>query len=255
MPIDFSARQLAARAAAVEACLTADLAARSLDCSPDAARTALKLLTDSGYFRPLLAVGLGNKICFQPTPKAANLHGPNIPKFLRAGLANSARLRGLLRGFARFAARPDLSFLTISEQATLHEKYCIPTGGHARALVGLNGAHYHIFVPVLAADQPAAAITAAADRWLPLLESGSATLHFAAQAASAAGLRAALAMLAPAGVSASDDLARLDAEIAADRTGLVALRQAARRAALAAEAAAEPASEYTWLGDVVEAQL
>lgn len=256
MPIDFSLFQLAHRAAQTEVCLTSDLAVRPLDCTPDAARTTMKLLADAGYFRQLLIPGLGNKICYQPTAKAASLRGPLIPKFLRAGLSKTARFRGLLRGYVRFVSHPNLSYLTAAQQSELCRRYGVHETGHARALVGLDGTHYHVFVPVLNSEKPAAAIEAAASRWLPLLDSGSATLHFVALAGLPADAsRETLIALAPVADGAAHELTKLDAEIKADMTGLAGLRHAARRAALASEIEAAGAEQYLWLGDVVGAQL
>jgi hypothetical protein len=256
-------RQHAYQCAQAECCTTADLAALALSCLPDAARSALKYAADAGYFRATLLPGFGNKIVYQPTPKAVHFSGKNIPKFLRAGLAADARRRGILRGFVRFfdqKMQSDLAFLTIAEQSALCKSYGIPERGHARALVGLDGAHSHIFVPVLKLEKPIAAIESACFRWLPLLESGTATLHFVVENDMAAALGDALNALAPPPVSAQarDELAMLDAEIAADKSGLAVLKNATRRAALAAQIEAAGESEtddYPWLGGIVEATL
>lgn len=246
--------------AMANACTTAELAARALDESLEGARAALKLAAEAGYLRALLAPGLGNTLCYQPTPRAAGACGQPIPKFLRAGLSPEARWRGLLRGFVRFAARPELFYLASEDLAALCRCWGIPQRGYAHALVALNGGHSDIFVPILKKETPIAIIEAAADRWLPLLESGTATLHFIALAGEPAEVvRTALAALAPvADDCLRDELAALDAEIAADRTGLAALRFAARRAALMAELAAtqaDGANAYPWLGGLVEAVL
>ena len=258
-----AARQHARHCALVEACTTADLAARALSCSPDAARAALKLAADAGYFRTTLLSGCGNKIVYQPTPRAAHFSGKNVPKFFRSGLASDARRRGLLRGFVRFSDlknRSVLAFLSTAEQAAQCKAYGIQERGHARALVGLDGANSHIFVPVLTVEKPAAAIEAASFRWLPMLESGTATLHFVSEINTAAGLRDTLTALAPpsSGAGLRAELAMLDAEIEADKSGLAILKNATRRAALAAQIEAEGESgtgDYPWLGGVVEATL
>lgn len=256
MPIDFALSQLANRCAQVDACLTADLAARALGAAPDAARATLKLLSDAGFFRQLLTHGLSNKICYQPTAKSAGLTGPLIPKFLRAGLSKPARFRGLLRGHVRFVSHPDLSYLTVNQQTELCRRYGVPETGHARALVGLDGSHYHIFVPALGSEKPAAVIESAASRWLPLLDSGSATLHFTARAGLPAdAIRETLTALAPVADCAARELAKLDAEIKDDTTGLAALRHQRRREELAAEVEAAREASYNWLGWVVEAAL
>lgn len=255
MPTPYDAtRQHVRWCALTECCTTAELAARALDCSPDAARAALKLAADAGYLRAALLPGLGNKIVYQPTAKAAGLRAGIVPKFLRAGLPAEARLRGLLRGFVRFVTRPELSFLPTAEQSELCRRYGVPLRGHARALVGLDGAHVHIFVTITN-DGPAATIECAASRWLPLLDAGAATLHFVAPVGSPAGaLRDTLAAMSGGDLRA--ELAALDAQITADRSGLAAIKLAAPRAALAAEiAAGGNLSGYSWLGDVVEATL
>lgn len=253
-------RRHARHCAEVEACTTAELAARALDCSPEAARTALKFAAESGYFRPLSVRGLGNKICYQPTPKAAGIRGANHPKFLRAGLAPAARWRGLLRGFARFAGRPELVYLSAAEQAVLCQHHGISERGHARALVGVDEQQReHIFIPLLKSDTPIAAIEAAADRWLPLLEP-RATLHLVAAAGEAAeAVRTALCVLLPPLPIAAlqDQLARVDAQMAGDPTGVAAVRLAAERAALNQKIITTPlpASDYYWLGELHEAAL
>lgn len=254
MPVDFSLFQFANRAAQVEACLTDAAAALALDCTPNAARATLKLLSDAGYFRQLLTPGLGNKICFQPTRKAAGLTGPLVPKFLRAGLSKTARLRGLLRGHVRFVSHPDLACLTVAQQTELCRRCGVPETGHARALIGLSGSHYHIFVTILPNEKPAAIIESASFRWLPLLDYGSATLHFVATSKGAAEVREALAILSPAEDRAGAELAKLDAQIAADTSGLAGLRHAARRAELVAELGAA-GQGFDWLGSVVEVTL
>lgn len=263
MPIDFDAiRQHAQHCAAMEACATADLAARALDCSLEAARAALNLAVEAGYLRATLLAGLGNKICYQPTPKAAGENHTHAPKFLRAGLAPETRWRGLMRGFILFSARPELSYLPVCEQAALCSQYGIPERGHARALVGLDGAHYHIFAPILRAENPIAAIESASFRWLPLLESGTTTLHFVAPANEAVVvIRDALSALQPRplGSDLQTELAALDAEISNDRSGLAALKLAAQRAALITQIEAINGEieqlPYSWLGNVVEAAL
>lgn len=256
-----TARQHARACARAEACTTAEIAARALGCSPDEARSALRMLADGGYLRASLLSGFGNKLYYQPTPRAASFEGTSVPKFLRAGLGADARLRGALRGYVRFAARPELAYLSTTEQSELCRDGGIAERGYARALLGREGTHTHIFAPILPNERPIAAIEGAAFRWLPLLETGTATLHFLALAgASTAGVREALATLTPC-TEASDflaELAALDAEIAADRSGLVALRSTARRAALVAEIEATHDSEaqgYRWLGACVEVQL
>lgn len=254
-------RQHAYNCAQTECLITPELASRALNCTPDAAREALKDAADAGYLRPLLLPGLGNKIIYQPTAKAAQCRGPNAPKFLRAGLAQDARWRGLLRGFVRFAARPELSFLPVEELAALCLRYGIQERGHARALAGLDGAHTHIFAPILRVEKLIAAIETASFRWLPLLDSGVATLHFSAQAGPvAAGVNAALAALAPrAGdVNLRAELEALDAEIQADKSGMAALKLSARRSRLQIEieaAGTAGGADYGWLGGVVEMQV
>lgn len=247
--------------ALAEACTTADIAAQALSCTLDEARSALKYAADSGYFRATLLPGLGNKIVYQPTAKAIHFSGRVVPKFLRAGIAEETRRRGLLRGFVRFSARPKQCFFATAGQTALCKKHGIAERGHARALIGYAGANSHdIFVPVLKLEKPIAAIESACFRWLPLLESGIATLHFVSESDTAAMLRDALNALAPppADVRARDALAALDAEIAADKSGLAVLKNATRRAALVLEIEAKAeggAGDYPWLGSVVEAML
>lgn len=265
MPIAFEAiRQHAFACALSEACTTSTLAARALSASRDDARAALNLATQAGYLRVTLLPGMGNNICYQPTPKAAGASHKHAPKFLRAGLTQEARWRGLMRGYVRFCARPQLSYLPATEQGELCLRYGIPERGHARALVGLDGAHYHLFATILHGEKPIAAIESASFRWLPLLESGTATLHFvAADSEALAAIREALSALQPStlGSDLQVELAALDAEIAADHSGVATLKLAAPRAALVAKiqsnqtADVEQLPPYPWLGDVVEAKI
>jgi len=264
MPLNFEAiRQHAFACAAAEACTTSTLAARALGASRDDARAALNLATQAGYLRMTMLPGMGNNVCYQPTPRAAGASHKHAPKFLRAGLKQEARWRGLMRGYARFLAHPQLSYLSTAEQGELCLRFGIPERGHARALVGLDGAHYHIFTAVLHGEKAIAAIESASFRWLSLLETGTATLHFvAADSEAVAAIREALSALQPSTPSSNlqAELAALDAEIAADHSGVAALKLAAPRAALVAkiksvETADTEPLPYPWLGDVVEATI
>lgn len=258
MPDLSAVRNLAAECARVECCTSIQLAAATLNCSPETTRAALAYGCEAGYFRQLLAPGFGNKIMYQPTAKAAGIKGNDVPRFIRAGLAQEVRVRGALRGYIRFAAYPDLAYLSAAEQDELCSTHGIPCRGFARALLGSDGENTHIFVPLTPADKPFAAVESASFRWLPLLESGAATLHFVALAgAPADAARAALTALAPAasGADLHAELARIDSEIAADKTGLAALRLWGRKAELIAEIDATPPNFFPWLGAVWEASL
>lgn len=264
MPLNFEAiRQHAFACALSEACTTSTLAARALCASQEDARAALNLATQAGYLRMTMLPGMGNNVCYQPTPKAAGASHKHAPKFLRAGLTQEARWRGLMRGHVRFLARPQLSYLSAAEQGELCLRYGIQERGHARALVGLDGAHYHLFATVLNREKPIAAIESASFRWLPLLESGTATLHFVvADSEAVAAIREALSVLQPSTPSSDlqAELAALDSEISNDRSGLAAVKLAAPRAALVAKLKSVETADigqlpYPWLGDVVEAGL
>ncbi|KWB77986.1 hypothetical protein WL42_15275 [Burkholderia ubonensis] len=156
-------------------------------------------------------------------------------------------------------------WLTADAQALLREQHGIPQAGHADPLVALDrAAHHHIYVPVppVQTGQSASIIANAAARWLPLLEQGTAHLHFIAAAGrSADAVNAALAELVP---ETQDDVAReldeLDARIEADKTGLARLQLARRRAELAAALAPVPADmiavTFPWLAQkAVEVRL
>jgi hypothetical protein len=138
----------------------------------------------------------------------------------------------------------------------------VPIHGHALALVGLDGGHFHLFQPVIVeAGRPLAkAVESAITRHFFLLESGCATLHFMTFAPHADAVQTAIAAIAPASTVAasSAELAALDAEVAADRLGLRYLETAGRRAALAAELEAGTGGGdlYPWLDrDVVGVPL
>lgn len=253
--------QHASVCAALHCATTPDYAAAALNCTRDVGASALREAAGAGLFRRLLLPGLGNAPVYQPTAKAGAVDSRNAPKFLRAGLSESGRWRGLLRGGVVFLAGRNLDWLSAEAQSELHSEHQIPAVGHAGALVARNAyGRYRIVVPVPPAEatkSPKAVIDSAAVRWLPLLEQGYAELHFVTRAGLAAdALQAELSALAPAeqGDDASE-LAELDAHIAADKTGLARVQFAARRAELAAAVAAaitKPPA-FPWLaGNVIE---
>ncbi|WP_157655463.1 hypothetical protein [Burkholderia ubonensis] len=257
-------RDHAATCAALHCCTTPAYAATALNCSLDAAAATLRHAVSAGLFRRILLSGLGRVACYQPTPKAAGIGSRSAAKFLRAGASAAAIWRGLLRGGAVFALHGK-EWLTADAQALLREQHGIPQAGHADPLVALDrAAHHHIYVPVppVQTGQSASIIANAAARWLPLLEQGTAHLHFIAAAGrSADAVNAALAELVP---ETQDDVAReldeLDARIEADKTGLARLQLARRRAELAAALAPVPADmiavTFPWLAQkAVEVRL
>lgn len=250
------AHQHARHCAEHELCTSPSLAAGTLNCTPDAAREALKIATDAGYFRALLVPGCGHKIYYQPTPKAAGISGRNVPKFLRAGLSPAGVVRGLLRHVA-CVARPEWMPLTIAEQVEICRKAGVKERGHTRALLAHEPERLHIFVPVLPIEAAAGAIVGAACRWLPLAETQPLRLHFVTPQGGQAAidLRTALDAMKPADSHA--ELAELDARIAGDHSGMLALQLVGERAALAAEVANAPAPSrlFEMLGEVIEAPL
>jgi hypothetical protein len=266
MPLSLAAvKSHAAECAVLECISTPELLARALNCSPEAARAGLKFGAETGFFRPVPLPNLSNRLGYQPTLKALKLSiSPlqSCPKFQRCGLPPDSRLRGFLRGYVRFSARPELSFFGALEQdLTVCTPNAVPTLGYSRALIGMDSAqHLHIFVPVLRAEHPSTAIELAALRWLPLLNTGRATLHFVAHGGTAAALTDALAGFTstPAAHPAIAELVALDAQIAADRSGLLTIKSASKRRELtAAIAAAGPAQAaagagYSWLAAAVE---
>ena len=226
-------RRLAATCATEELCVDLRIASAALSIPESATKAALQCGQDAGYFRRRIG-------CFQPTLKAVGSPKP-VPSFLRHRLSPNVQVRGLLRGFVRFIARPELSFLSVSEQDALLKSYQIKSNGFSRASVGLNGAHMHVFAPILATDKPATAIESACLRWLNLLDSGCGTLHFVTpEGAHIDALREAVAVFSAASgssVVAQRELAEIEAEIAADRYGTVAIKKAARVAQLRQELA------------------
>lgn len=253
--------QHASVCAALHCASTPDYAAAALNCTRDVAASALRNAAGEGLFRRLLLPGLGNVPVYQPTAKAGAVDSRNAPKFLRAGISEAARWRGLLRGGVVFLAGRNLDWLPVEAQSALHVAHAISATGHASALVAHDAqGQYRIVVPVPPADATKSAkavIDSAAVRWLPLLEQGIAELHFVTRAGLAAdALQAELSALVPAETGGdSTELEELDARIAADKTGLARVQLAARRAELVAAiaaAAAKPA-EFSWLaGNVLE---
>lgn len=250
------ARQHAQHCAAHELCTSPTLATAALNCTPDAAREALKIAAGAGYFRSILVPGCGYRTYYQPTPKAAEIRGNVIPKFLRAGLSPAAAVRGLLRHAASIA-RPELAPLTVVEQLKLSRDTGVQERGHARALLAREPGMLHIFVPVLPSESAAGVAVGAAARWLPLVELDPFRLHFVTPAGGqvAAKLRAVLAVTKP--TNSRAELAELDARIAADHTGLLSLRLASERAKLAeaVEASSPPARLFAMLGEVIELKI
>lgn len=269
MPLSLAAvKSHAAECAVLECISTPELLARALNCSPEAARAGLKFGVETGFFRPVPMPNLSNRLGYQPTPKALKLSVSPLqscPKFHRCGLSPDSRLRGFLRGYVRFFAHPELSFLSALEQdQAICTPHSVPTLGYARALIGTDSAQMmHIFVPVLRAENPSNAVEIAALRWLPLLDAGRATLHFVAHGAAAAALADTLKSFtfAPVEHPASVELEALDAQIAADRSGLLAIKFASKRRELtAAVAAGGPAQAaagagYPWLAAAVEVAI
>lgn len=250
------ARQYAQHCAAHELCTSPALAACALNLPPEAARETLKLAADAGYFRSILVPGCGHKIYYQPTHKAAGIRGNVIPKFLRAGLSPAASVRGLLRHAASIA-RPELTLLTVTEQARICHEAGIQERGHARALLAVEPDMLHIFISALPSEPAAGIIVGAASRWLPLVETRLYQLHFVTPAGSKAAdeLRVTLSVCKPA--DCRTELAELDARIAADRTGLLSLQLASERAKLteAVKTSHPPTRLFAVLGDVIEAAL
>lgn len=224
--IDYNTlRTHAHQLAAGELATTASLTAAGLKIELDAARAALRQLAETGYLRPVSVPGLGNKIAFQPTLKAAGLRTKNVPKFLRSGLDSDAINRGLLRSFIRQISHPNLSFLTTKEQSELCKKHDISERGHARVLAGLDGAHVELFVPISHREAPISAIESASNRWFFLLETGTATLNFVTDGAHRPAVIEAIKMLNPPDPAAQirAELAALEAQIKADTTGKTAI--------------------------------
>lgn len=235
--------------AALELCTTLAAFADLENSTESAAREALKSAARDGYFRPVLHRGTR---AYQPAGKAGDRR-KTTPKFLRSGLSDESIQRGLMR-CRIVATRQDLAWLSASESAALCEKYGIQSRGFPRALVGLEGAHYHIFSTVLESEDPVRAVLTASGRWLHLLDSGSATLHLVAQAGEpSTALLDVLGSMTQAPLLRSR-LEKLDAEMAADSTGAARLTMAGRRADLATRLTEEE-GRYPWLGGVIEVHL
>jgi len=256
-----SIRSLAAEAAQLDAVLTADLISSVLSASLSVALEAAHLGVSAGLFRARKLQGHGNRLVFQPTARAAGLSPATAPLSLRRAAPEETLRRALLRGAVRYAISPDLSYLPRGEVAALYRQYGVPMRGHAPALVGLDGAHFHLFQPVITeAGRPVAgAVECGITRHFFLLESGCATLHFMTFAPHADAVQTAIAAIAPASAAdaARAELAALEAAAAADRLGLNYLETAGRRAALAAELEAGEGDGdlYPWLDRAVTGVL
>ncbi|MFL9864163.1 hypothetical protein PQR67_08285 [Paraburkholderia fungorum] len=255
-------REHASACAALHCASTPDYAAAALNISRDDAASALRDAASAGLFRRLLLPGLGNAPVYQPTAFAGGLDARRAPKFLRAGLSESGRWRGLLRGSMVFFATSNLEWLTSAAQSILRERFAVPGKGHAEPLIARDDAgRYQLYVPVPPADaikSSSAVIASAAARWLPLLEHGATNLHFVTLVGRAAdALQSALSDLAPPSQNdATRELAALDARIAADGTGVARVQFAHRRAELAAVAVAAAKPAFPWLvSEVVEVRV
>lgn len=253
----------ACQLAQAELATTAVLTAAGLKTSLDEARAGLRQLSEAGYLRPVSVPGLGNKIAFQPTQKAAGLRTKNVPKFLRSGLDSDAINRGLLRSFIRQISHPNLSFLTTKEQSELCQKHGISERGHARIIAGLDGAHVELFVPISHREEPISAIESASNRWFFLLETGTATLNFVTDGTHRPAVIEAIKMLNPPDPAAQirAELAALEAQIKSDTTGKTAINSAQKLAGMRRELAeisgetATHSAPFPWLGEVVGASL
>jgi hypothetical protein len=254
-------RALAAQAAQLDLVLTAELVGRALNLPSDDARDALLSGATAGFFRARKLPGLGNRLVFQPTVKAAGLPPAGGPLSLRKSAPPGTLWRGLIRASVRFD-RPNLSFLPRAETAEFSLRYGVQTRGAAPALICLDGAHFHVFQPVLPrpGQSPAVVLEAVISRYFLALESGSLTLHFAALAgAPADSVQAALRELAPdtSADAMRAELAEVEASIRADQTGNT-FALTARRATLQRELAAAQVDQddgaddlYRWLDRTV----
>lgn len=255
-----SLRALAGRCAALELCLSPQLLAASLSIPLAEARQRLANASAAGLFRRVLLPSKQGLQAYQPTAKGAGLQvrsgaAARTPRFLRSGLAAHVVERALLRAHVALVAFPSADYLSGAAQSAFCCAHAVPERGHARALVS---AHWRIYVPVLAHEAPARIVTTAAARWLSAFESVDGGLNALTCALNfvtvpgrgADALRSALEGLR--GPSHGADLASLDARIAQDRTGVLAIRHAAERAALAT-AVASSRGPLPWLGEVVEA--
>lgn len=252
---------LAAQCADLLCCTTPAWTAEALNLSREVAASALRDAAKSGVFRRLLLPGLGNVPLYQPTAKAAGMDARRAPKFLRAGLSESGRWRGFIRGGTVFAGGLDSCWLGTDSRQNLCDRAAIQGAGYAApSISGDDESGYRIVVPVppsLAIASAYGVITSAAMRWVPLLEHGGHVLQFATLAGRAAdAMRLALAELAPASTdTVARELADLEARLAKDTTGLARIQLARQRAELAAAVASVPAPAFPWLmTDLVEVQ-
>lgn len=249
--------QHAADCAAMHCCTTPMYAAIALCCSRDAAASALREASSVGLLRRTLLPGMGTTPCYQPTSKAADVPARLAPKFLRAGLPEPGRWRGVLRGGIVFQAPPGHTFLTAQMSASLSAEFAIPHRGYAEPLIAREGTDRHhiyaLITPQEATKSAESAIANACLRWLPLLEQGNALLHFVTLSGRAAdALQSALSEHLPVPDNAVRELAELDARVASDVTGAARIRLASRRVELLTAISTAPTSLCPWLaGNVV----
>jgi hypothetical protein len=260
MPIDLAiATTHATTLTELQVCTTAEISALALTCTPEHAREILKSLVLRGHVRALLLPGLGNTVVYQPTGKVHPTK-TNLPAFLRATATNSARLRGLLRGYVCFASHPNLRYMPASQQLQLMRRYGVQSRGYAPAIVGLNNLHANIFVPFVPnACEIAHAIEIATLRWLPMLTEGNATLHFVAARQHAIAVQLVLSSIEGNQIeTSSQQLKEVRRQIAEDNSGLAAIRLANKVRELETAIAQQVTNQPTlqWLAKrIVSAEL
>ena len=227
-------------------------AAESVQISQEKASYLLRENCGIGTLRPLTIEGHGRKIYFQCTPRGAHYVGNNVPLFLRSGLKEDAKRRALMRATAVLSAPFDLlnwfGFLACDE--FLKAKNC-QVSGYARVQIAQkNDGSFEIVCPILPTEDETQTIKSTCLRLLNLLDyTTDCTLRFMCVNQNHDRVAEALSRLKTSPrQKIESEVAKIDAEISADKTGLKEIQLSRMRKNMVERLAETPKENlYPWL--------
>ncbi|MCO1386232.1 hypothetical protein L0Z38_00010 [Burkholderia multivorans] len=248
--------QYAEACAAMHLCATPTLAAEVLHCSPMPHPPRCAMLFRTVCFAacccPVSAI---RRFINRPPRQQAWTRNTRRNSSAQASTRRNAGA-GLLRAGLIAQDHHAHTFLTVETARAQCEIHAIPMRGYDEPLLshttaGLHRAHVCI-APQAALKSRPGLIERAILRWSAWLQDGGLELRFATLAGRPAdALQSVLSEYQPPSSGAAQELAALDAHIAADRTGAARIQFASRRAELAAAAELEPATALPWLQTTV----